>query len=550
MKKFLKPMGRLLLTGGLLYGASLLLNQAFDYLGSHRILWPMVALIFLGVLSVSLGEKPPKKTVTSPLLDDTNDYLLGGGMGKVMARQINRAPVPTTRLNDVAGIEEIKTQVTVVVDFLKNSTKYRALGANLPRGILLSGEPGTGKTLLARAIAGESELPFYAASGSEFVELFAGVGASRVRELFARAAKEPNGAIIFIDEIDAIGGERKANPMGSGEREQTLNQLLTEMDGFESTQNILVIAATNRPEILDRALLRPGRFDRKIVVNLPNKKGRRQILDVHTRDVPLAPDVDLSHWAATTVGFSGADLRNLVNEAAIISACEMDVADYTDYTDFKTNYENSPIYPQFVAALERWKGRFTVTNRHFEQAFEIIVAGLPRSQSLTEQERKIVAVHEAGHAVVQIAVNGIEAIEKVTITPTTNGALGYTLNILDSDTVLWTMKDVSRELMVLLAGRAGEAVALNEYSSGAGGDLASAKALSQKAIQNWGLGEKHLNSDEIAIEREAIALIDQAYKSAKRVIRHNRTKFDELVNHLIENDTATREDLRVIFSSR
>jgi cell division protease FtsH len=541
MNKKLKSFSSLFIIGAFLYGGDFLIRQSFGQGANHWVFWLVWMLLVSAILLL-----PKFFRRESDPNNNAQDFL--GGMNKIINQSIEPVSIPSTRLDDVAGIDEVKDQVMVVIDFLQNPIKYQALGAKLPKGILLSGDPGTGKTLLARAIAGETGLPFYSISGGGFIEVFAGVGAARVRELFDSAAKEERGAIIFIDEIDAIGGHRSSSSISNGEREQTLNQLLTEMDGFEPTKNILVIAATNRPDILDSALLRPGRFDRKIAINRPTRDGRLQILRVHSQNVPLSEDVNLLRWATITPGFTGADLQNLINESVVIAANELDHEDFMDYLQFKQKYESTPFYCQLASAVTRWGQKFKVSNKNIEQAFEIIVAGLPCRQALTEREQKIVAVHEAGHAVVQIIANNIDAVEKVSIIPTTSGALGYTLKIHDADVALWTLRDVTKELMVALAGRAAEEIVFNEYSSGAASDLLNAKNLSIKAIDQWGLGSQHINPDKTAVEKEAIALIDEAYKSAKRVIRHNRDKFDQLVTYLLEHDVALREDLRLIFS--
>ncbi|GGE71322.1 ATP-dependent zinc metalloprotease FtsH [Streptosporangium jomthongense] len=382
----------------------------------------------------------------------------GGGMfdyGRSKARRAIKE-TSTTTLDDVAGIESAKREIAEIIDFLKSPGKYRALGASMPKGVLLVGPPGTGKTLLARAIAGEAEVPFFSISASEFIEMFVGVGASRVRDMFANARKEAP-ALIFIDELDAIGRSRGAG-LGGGhdEREQTLNQILTEMDGFESHENILVLAATNRPDVLDSALLRPGRFDRKITLDLPHKDARDAILAVHVRKVPLAADVDLEQLAARTIGFSGADLKNLVNEAAL------------------------------TAARENLK---EVTARCFEIARDRIVLGEKRDARLSPEEREVVAYHESGHAIMAYYMPKADPLTRVTIIP--HGmALGVTEQTPTEDRYNYSESYLRDRIKVMLGGRSAEKIIYGEVTTGAQNDLKEATKLIRRMIGQWGMNEK------------------------------------------------------------
>ncbi|MEJ5243128.1 MAG: ATP-dependent zinc metalloprotease FtsH, partial [Desulfomicrobiaceae bacterium] len=386
------------------------------------------------------------------------------GMGSFMSIGKSRAKVLVEKdtgvtFSDVAGVDEAKAELQETVAFLKDPKSYGRLGARMPKGVLLVGPPGTGKTLLAKAVAGEAGVPFFFISGSDFVEMFVGVGAARVRDLFEQARNQAP-CIIFIDELDALGRARGAFPGmgGHDEKEQTLNQLLVEMDGFDSSAGIVILAATNRPEILDPALLRPGRFDRQVVVDRPDKIGRRQILEVHARRITLAPDVDLDKVAAMTTGFAGADLANLVNEAAL----------------FATR-----------------RGADAVTMEDFTAAFERIVAGAEkRSRVLSAEERRVVAYHEIGHALVARAVPGADPVHKISIIPRGIGALGYTLQRPSEDRYLTTKEDHMRRIMVLLGGRAAEILVFGHLSTGAADDLARATQIARDMVTRYGMDEE------------------------------------------------------------
>lgn len=440
---------------------------------------------------------------------------------------------------DVAGIDEAKEELKEIIDFLKDPKKFTRLGAKIPKGVLLVGSPGTGKTLLAKAISGEAGVPFFSISGSDFVEMFVGVGASRVRDLFDSAKKNAP-CIIFIDEIDAVGRQRGAG-LGGGhdEREQTLNQLLVEMDGFDPNTGIIVVAATNRPDILDPALLRPGRFDRQVVVPKPDVKGREQILRVHTAKIPLAPDVDLSLLARGTPGFSGADLANMVNEAALLAA-RMDKTE----VDMKT----------------------------FEMAKDKVMMGTERrSMVISEQEKRVTAYHEAGHALVAKMIPNVDPIHKVSIIPR-GMALGLTQLLPIDDKHNHTKEYLVNNLAILLGGRAAEEIALNEMTTGAGNDLERATELARKMVCEWGMSEKmgpvtfgkrsehiflgrdfaeHKNYSEktaIEIDAEIRRFVENSYERAKQIINDNREKLERLVEALLKKETLDAKDIDIIFS--
>lgn len=465
------------------------------------------------------------------------------GMGGFMSIGKSRAKVYVEKntgvtFDDVAGVDEAKSELVEIVEFLKNPQEYGRLGARIPKGVLLVGPPGTGKTLLAKAVAGEAGVPFFSISGSEFIELFVGVGAARVRDLFEQArSKSP--AIIFIDEIDALGRARGAGgPIGGNdEREQTLNQLLTEMDGFDSSVGLVILAATNRPEILDPALLRAGRFDRQVLVDRPDKQGRLAILRVHAKRIALAPEVDLEQVAAMTPGFSGADLANLVNEAALVAtrrrASAVELADFT-------------------AAIER------------------IVAGLEKkSRVLNPTERRIVAYHEIGHALIALALPGSDPVHKISIIPRGIGALGYTLQRPTEDRFLMTRADLERRIAVLLGGRAAERLVFGEVSTGAADDLARATDIARDMITRFGMDEdlgyiafepqrpRFLDVPELAaggcrVAESTQARIDQAIRSlvmgvfqrAYRILEANRPILERCAEELLARETLDESAIR------
>jgi cell division protease FtsH len=440
-----------------------------------------------------------------------------GAFGRSRAKRYEPTASPTT-FADVAGIDEAKAELTEIVDFLRSPEKYNLLGGRIPRGVLLSGPPGTGKTLLARAVAGEADVPFFSLSASEFVEAVVGIGASRVRDLF-KQAKEAAPAIVFIDELDAIGRARSSGslPGGSEEREQTLNQILTEMDGFTPSTSIIVIAATNRPDILDKALLRPGRFDRRVVVQPPDRTGRRLILDVHTRKVPLAPDVDLDMLASTTPGMAGADLANLVNEAALAAARRSDLH---------------------------------VTGDDFTVALEKILLGAERKLMLSDDDRRRTAYHEAGHALAGMLIPGADSVRKISIIPR-GASLGVTLSSPDSDRFNYTEVDLLAAARVLLAGRAAEQLVFGGLTSGAESDLEQLTRIARYMVGRWGMSEAigfmtvldGEGSD--AASPETLALLDgevrriseEAYADILKLLRDERARLDALAEALLQRET-------------
>ncbi|MER3403706.1 MAG: cell division protein FtsH [Armatimonadota bacterium] len=452
--------------------------------------------------------------------------------GKARARRYNES-IPRVTFDDVAGVEEAKQELAEIVDYLKNTRKYQALGAKIPKGVLLLGPPGCGKTLLARAVAGEAGVPFFHISGSDFVEMFVGVGAARVRDLF-ETAKANRPALIFIDEIDAVGRLRGAG-LGGGhdEREQTLNQLLVEMDGFDPNLGIIVIAATNRADILDPALLRPGRFDRHIVVDPPDLEGRKKILEVHTRGKPLAPDVDLELLAKRTPGFTGADLANLVNEAALLAA-------------------------------RRNKTRITMDE--FEEAVDRVIAGPQRRNRVVDQkERLVVAYHEVGHALVGELLPEAEPVHKISILPR-GMALGYTIQMPERDRYLYTKSALLDRITALLGGRVAEEIVFGEVGTGAQDDLKRATELARAMVTEFGMSEKlgpltfgrrHGNpflgrdlmedrnySEQVAyeIDQEVRRIVEGCYQRAREILLQHRETMDRIVQVLVEREALNREE--------
>jgi len=453
--------------------------------------------------------------------------------GKAKAKLVSEKSVKIT-FADVAGIEEAKTEVEEIIEFLKDPQKFSKLGGKIPKGVLLVGSPGTGKTLLAKAIAGEAGVPFFSISGSDFVEMFVGVGASRVRDLFEQAKKNAP-CIIFIDEIDAVGRHRGAG-LGGGhdEREQTLNALLVEMDGFEGNEGVIILAATNRPDVLDPALLRPGRFDRQIVVPVPDVKGRLEILKVHTRNIPLAEDVTLEKIARGTPGFSGADLANLVNEAALLAARK--TKDKVDMSDFEAAKD------KVLMGVER------------------------RSMVLSDAEKKNTAYHEAGHALVAKLTPGTDPIHKVSIIPR-GRALGVTQQLPIDDRYTYSRDYLEKTLNVLLGGRAAEEIALHHMTTGAGNDLERATELARKMVTEWGMSEKlgpltfgkkdeqiflgreiakHKDYSEktaVDIDEEIKRIVTGAYERAKKILHDNYDLLDSLAHALLERETIEGQDI-------
>jgi cell division protease FtsH len=468
---------------------------------------------------------------------------LGKGPGNILSMGKSRATeieggMQHITFDDVGGIDEVEVELKELIGFLKSPEKFTRMGAKLPKGVLLVGPPGTGKTLVAKATAGEAGVPFFALSGSDFVEMFVGVGAARTRDLFVQAkAKAP--CIIFIDEIDAIGQSRSTAGAitTNDEREQTLNQLLHEMDGFEPNQGVVIMAATNRPEVLDRALLRAGRFDRQITVPLPSANGRLEILKIHSKDVPLADDVDLNRLAKITPGFSGADLANIVNEASLMA----------------------------VRA-----SRSAVTMQDFDLAIERIVAGLQRNTGLNEEVRKKVAYHEAGHALVAELLPTPDVVHKVSIIPTSKGALGYTLQVPEEDKLLMSETELNERLAVLFGGRAAEIVVYGEVSSGAANDMEKATEIARRMVTEFGMnrnlgpvryvrpeGMGNFLGAQLAMQEvspETAALIDQdiseiierAQNRAIELLTAHRPALDEIARQLQEHETISGDEVQRI----
>jgi cell division protease FtsH len=470
---------------------------------------------------------------------------MGGAEGGVMsfARSKHRTFAEDdvkVSFADVAGVDEAEQELREIVEFLKTPGKYTALGGRIPKGVLLVGPPGTGKTLLARAVAGEAKVPFFSLSGSEFVEMFVGVGAARVRDLFSQAEQKAP-CIIFIDELDALGRARVQSPMGSHEeREQTLNQLLAEMDGFDSRKAIIIMGATNRPEVLDPALLRPGRFDRQVLVDKPDVNGRVQVLAIHTKRVKLAPNVDLKIIAARTAGFAGADLANLVNEAALLAA-------------------------------RRDKPSVEMTD--FDEAIDRLIAGLEKKRVMSQKEREIVAYHETGHALVATLIPGMDPVHKISIVQRGFGALGYTMQLPLEDRYLMQRRDLLNQLAVLLGGRTAEELALGEISTGAQNDLLRATDIARAMVTEWGMSDAlgAVNYDgqrrgkfldvQLGPERGAYAedtarLIDaevkrimgDAHREARRILTEHRDMLEVVTRRLLEREVMEGEELRSLMN--
>ena len=456
-------------------------------------------------------------------------------LGKNKAKLYDRKDLKTT-FDDVAGVDEVEAELVELVDYLKNPDKFRRIGAKIPKGVLLVGPPGTGKTLLARAVAGEASVPFFFISASEFIELFVGLGAARVRDLF-KQARDRAPAIVFIDEIDAIGQSRSGftSPVaGHQEQEQTLQQLLTEMDGFEPNSGVIIVAASNRPEVLDPALLRPGRFDRQIQVNFPEINGREEILKIHARDVRLADDVDLRVLARRTPGFSGAQLANVINEGALLAARQ---------------------------------DRQTVTMRDLEEAIDRVFAGLERrSQVLGPEERRLVAFHELGHALVAVYVDHSDPVHRVSIIPRGIGALGYTQQLPEEERYLMTEPELRDRIAVLLGGRSAEEIVFGYATTGAQDDLKKATEIARRMVMEFGMSEKVgpiniaetgprflspafrkddsvSDETEVAIDREVKAILLEAQEKARSILRKHRTDLDRLAEELLEKESLDRRDL-------
>ena len=460
-----------------------------------------------------------------------------GGMGKSNAKVYVKSS-NGIKFTDVAGEDEAKENLTEIVEYLHDPDKYKEIGASMPKGILLVGPPGTGKTMLAKAVAGEANVPFFSMSGSEFVEMFVGMGASKVRDLF-KQAKEKAPCIVFIDEIDAIGKKRDGQVGGNDEREQTLNQLLTEMDGFEGNNGVIILAATNRPESLDPALLRPGRFDRRVPVELPDLKGREEILKVHVRKIKVADNVDFNKIARMASGASGAELANIVNESALRAVRD---------------------------------GRKFATQADLEESIEVVIAGYQKKNAiLTDKEKRIVAYHEIGHALVAAKQTNSAPVQKITIVPRTSGALGYTMQVEEEGNhYLMTKEEMENKIATLTGGRAAEEIAFGSVTTGASNDIEQATKLARGMITRYGMSKdfdmvametvtnQYLGGDssltcsmetQTSIDKEVVELVKRQHEKAGQILMENRAKLDELSQYLYEKETITGEEFMKILNS-
>ena len=483
------------------------------------------------ILFVALGQFMSRKMMEK----------MGGGnsmmfnMGKSNARVYVKS-AEGIKFADVAGEDEAKENLSEIVDYLHDPGKYREIGASMPKGILLVGPPGTGKTMLAKAVAGEADVPFFSMSGSEFVEMFVGMGASKVRDLF-KQAKEKAPCIVFIDEIDAIGKKRDGQLGGNDEREQTLNQLLTEMDGFEGNNGVIILAATNRPESLDPALTRPGRFDRRVPVELPDLKGREEILKVHAKKIRIAEDVDFNKIARMASGASGAELANIVNEAALRAVRD---------------------------------GRRFATQADLEESIEVVIAGYQKKNAImTDHEKHIVAYHEIGHALVAAKQTNSAPVQKITIVPRTSGALGYTMQVEEGNHYLMSKSEIENKIATFTGGRAAEEVVFGSVTTGASNDIEQATKLARAMITRYGMSDdfdivametvnnQYLGGDtslacsadtQAEIDRQVVALIKKQHDKAIKILTDNRDKLDELAKFLYEKETITGEEFMEILN--
>ena len=489
--------------------------------------WVLPIIIF-----VALGQYVSRKMM---------EKMGGGGnsmmfnMGKSNAKVYVKS-AEGIKFDDVAGEDEAKENLTEVVNYLHDPSKYQEIGASMPKGILLVGPPGTGKTMLAKAVAGEANVPFFSMSGSEFVEMFVGMGASKVRDLF-KQAKEKAPCIVFIDEIDAIGKKRQGNVMGNDEREQTLNQLLTEMDGFEGNNGVIILAATNQPDALDPALTRPGRFDRRVPVELPDLKGREEILKVHAKKIKLADNVDFNKIARMASGASGAELANIVNEAALRAVRN---------------------------------GRKIVEEADLEESIEVVIAGYQKKNAiLTDHEKHIVAYHEIGHALVAAKQTNSAPVQKITIVPRTSGALGYTMQVDEGNHYLMTKDELINKIATLTGGRAAEELIFGSITTGASNDIEQATKLARAMITRYGMSEEfdmvaletvtnqYLGGDaslacsaetQTQIDHQVVALVKKEHAKAVGILTENRAKLDELAKYLYEKETITGEEFMAILN--
>ena len=494
------------------------------------LIWFVLPIILFSAIGNQMNKKLMEKAGGGP------GSMMFGGMGKSNAKVYVQSTAGI-RFADVAGEDEAKENLQEVVNYLHDPSKYESIGAKMPKGILLVGPPGTGKTMLAKAVAGESNVPFFSISGSEFVEMFVGMGASKVRDLF-KQAKEKAPCIVFIDEIDAIGQKRSGGQYGGNdEREQTLNQLLTEMDGFEGNTGVIILAATNRPESLDPALTRPGRFDRRVPVELPDLKGREEILKVHAKKVALAPDIDFTTVARMASGASGAELANIVNEAAL----------------------------RAVRA-----GRKSVTQSDLEESIEVVIAGYQKKNSiLTDHEKCIVAYHEIGHALVAAKQTHSAPVQKITIIPRTSGALGYTMQVDEGNHYLMNKEELENKIATLTGGRAAEEVVFHSITTGASNDIEQATKLARAMLTRYGMSDEfdmvaletvnnqYLGGDtslacsaqtQCEIDQKVVELVKAQHAKAVQILTDNRAKLDELAQYLYQKETITGDEFMEILN--
>ena len=494
------------------------------------LIWFVLPIILFSAIGNQMNKKLMEKAGGGP------GSMMFGGMGKSNAK-VYVQPTAGIRFADVAGEDEAKENLQEVVNYLHDPSKYESIGAKMPKGILLVGPPGTGKTMLAKAVAGESNVPFFSISGSEFVEMFVGMGASKVRDLF-KQAKEKAPCIVFIDEIDAIGQKRSGGQYGGNdEREQTLNQLLTEMDGFEGNTGVIILAATNRPESLDPALTRPGRFDRRVPVELPDLKGREEILKVHAKKVALAPGIDFTTVARMASGASGAELANIVNEAAL----------------------------RAVRA-----GRKSVTQSDLEESIEVVIAGYQKKNSiLTDHEKCIVAYHEIGHALVAAKQTHSAPVQKITIIPRTSGALGYTMQVDEGNHYLMNKEELENKIATLTGGRAAEEVVFHSITTGASNDIEQATKLARAMLTRYGMSDEfdmvaletvnnqYLGGDtslacsaqtQCEIDQKVVELVKAQHAKAVQILTDNRAKLDELAQYLYQKETITGDEFMEILN--
>ena len=490
--------------------------------------WIMPMVIF-----IALGQFLSKKLMDRAGGSNSMMFNMGKSDAKVYVKSADGI-----KFADVAGEDEAKENLTEIVDYLHNPDKYKEIGASMPKGILLVGPPGTGKTMLAKAIAGEANVPFFSMSGSEFVEMFVGMGASKVRDLF-KQAKEKAPCIVFIDEIDAIGQKRNSGAMGGNdEREQTLNQLLTEMDGFEGNNGVIILAATNRPESLDAALTRPGRFDRRVPVELPDLKGREEILKVHAKKIKVSEDVDYSKIARMASGASGAELANIVNEAALRAVRD---------------------------------NRKFATQTDLEESIEVVIAGYQKKNAiLTDHEKLVVSYHEIGHALVAAKQTNSAPVQKITIVPRTSGALGYTMQVEEGNHYLMTKEELENKIATYTGGRAAEEIAFQSISTGASNDIEQATKIARSMLTRYGMSEdfdmvaletvsnQYLGGDtslacsaqmQAKIDDQVIELVKKQHEKAKHILIENREKLDELAKFLYEKETITGDEFMSILNS-